>query len=227
MAKSGKSPTHISTTSSYTCATSGATWNIVNQQIFKGFYWVPVCMFVVRRSATKLAVSSKKKSDLWHGSSGLTNTNGTKAFSPWQTVNVAIGADGEVAPDAFIFFRKSGDGSAVMWNTELKGNIIPSLAFWRGNKNLHHNSQSFEDLNQHFHPRTRLPLQTQVGRVNVHVNTPFSYAHTQRNSLSLLQIPPPPTFLSSHLRGIISLSNPFPYIKWCFLLLLASSAQRH
>lgn len=33
------------------------------------------------------------------------------------------------------------------------------------------------------------------------------------------------TLFCSHLRGIISLSNPFPYIKWCFLLRLAPSAQ--
>lgn len=33
------------------------------------------------------------------------------------------------------------------------------------------------------------------------------------------------TLFCSHLRGIISLSNPFPYIKWCFLLCLASSTR--
>lgn len=34
------------------------------------------------------------------------------------------GADGEVAPNTFIFFRKSGDSSSLMWNAELKGNKI-------------------------------------------------------------------------------------------------------
>lgn len=48
------------------------------------------------------------------------------------------------------------------------------------------------------------------------------HAHRQIRS-RLLELFLSFTLFCSHLRGIISLSNPFPYIKWCFLLRLASS----
>lgn len=48
-------------------------------------------------------------------------------------------------------------------------------------------------------------------------------AHTQPNTLSLALASSFFILFFSHLRGIISLFNPFPYIKWCFLLHLASS----
>lgn len=83
-------------------------------------------------------------------------------------------------------------------------------------------------LNIHIprHRHTHKPTNTCICIAHIPARKACTRTLNSLSSFSSLQLSLYFTLFCSHLQGIISLSNPFPYIKCCFLVCLACSTQR-